>query len=102
MHDRSAKFNIGLAFTAPRLYELEASITCRPADTMLTRRNRAFRAGHGPHAGIGEVGEPFELGRNVGEVAELGRGQGALERRRASVSDSTNQVLFHDPPQAGF
>jgi hypothetical protein len=23
---------------------------------------------------IGEVGEPFELGRNLGEVAELGRG----------------------------
>jgi hypothetical protein len=25
--------------------------------------------------GIGDVGEPFELGRNVGEIAELGRRQ---------------------------
>ena len=36
---------------------------------------------------IGDVGEPFELGRNVGEVAELGR------RERAPFN--RNQVLRH-------
>ena len=40
--------------------------------------------------GIGDVGEPFELGRNVGEVAELGRRQRAPFNR--------NQVLGHHPP----
>jgi hypothetical protein len=30
---------------------------------------------------VGEVGEPFELGGNVGEVAELGGGERAPERR---------------------
>ena len=47
--------------------------------------------------GIGDVGEPFELGRHLGEVAELGRGQRAPERRRVRISDR-NQVLFHAPP----
>jgi hypothetical protein len=42
---------------------------------------------------IGEVGEPFELGWNVGEVAELGGGERSPERWRARVCDS-NQVLF--------
>jgi hypothetical protein len=28
--------------------------------------------------GVGEVGEPFDLGRNLGEVAELGRGERTL------------------------
>ncbi len=49
---------------------------------------------------IGEVGEPFELGRNLGEVAEMGRGQRALERRRG-VSDS-NRYCFMTFPRTGF
>jgi hypothetical protein len=49
---------------------------------------------------IGEVGEPFEIGRNLGEVAELGRGQRALERQR-DISDS-NRYCFMPFPRAGF
>ena len=47
--------------------------------------------------GVGEIGEPFELGRHLGEVAELGGGERAPQRRRARISD-WNQVLFHAPP----
>lgn len=47
--------------------------------------------------GVGEVGEPFELGGNVGEVAELGRGERAPQRRDTGVGDS-HQLLFHPPP----
>jgi hypothetical protein len=43
--------------------------------------------------GIGEVGEPFELG-NVDEIAELGRGEWVPERRDSCVCHS-NLVLFH-------
>jgi len=39
--------------------------------------------------GIGDVGEPFEFGGNVGQVAELGRRQRAPFKR--------NQVFRHHP-----
>jgi hypothetical protein len=49
---------------------------------------------------IGEVVEPFELGRNLGEVAEMGRDQRALERRRG-ISDS-NRYCFMTFPTRRF
>ena len=42
MHDCSAKFKIGLAFTAQDSTSLNNSIIRWPADTMLIRRNRTF------------------------------------------------------------
>jgi hypothetical protein len=41
--------------------------------------------------GVGEVGEPFELGGNVSQITELGRGERAPERGHAVVGDS-NQL----------
>ena len=43
-----------------------------------------------PGFGIGDVGEPFELGRHIDEVAEL-------DRRERSPFDC-NQVFRHHPP----
>jgi hypothetical protein len=40
--------------------------------------------------GIGDVGEPFKLGRNIGEIAEL--------RRRHRAPFNRNQILGHHPP----
>ena len=48
--------------------------------------------------GIGDVGEPFELGRNVGEVAVLGRRQRPLSR--APRVSNRHQVLHHHPAPA--
>jgi hypothetical protein len=42
--------------------------------------------------GIGEIGEPFEFGRDVGEVAELGRGERA---RRSTATRSLAIVRPH-------
>jgi hypothetical protein len=44
--------------------------------------------------GIGEIGEPFELGGNFGEVAELCRGQRTPEGRRGPVGDSNQGRLL--------
>ncbi len=40
-----------------------------------------------PGFGIGDIGEPFELGRHLGEIAELGRSETVLVNR--------DQVLCH-------
>jgi hypothetical protein len=40
--------------------------------------------------GIGEVGEPFDFGRDLGEIAELGR--------RHTVPINCDQVFGHRPP----
>ena len=47
--------------------------------------------------GIGEVSEPFELGRNLGEGAVLRRGQRTPINRPARVSNR-HQVLGHAAP----
>ena len=50
--------------------------------------------------GIGAVGEPFELGRHVGEIAILDRRQ--LPRGGRRRVPNSNQVLFHPLPHLPF
>ena len=51
--------------------------------------------------GIGDVGEPFELGRHVGQVAVLRRRQRPFPNRRARISNR-HQVLHHHPARTEF
>ncbi len=41
-----------------------------------------------PGFGIGDVGEPFELGRDVGEVAELSRRETDADFQRRAVAET--------------
>src|SRR5215472_11613821 len=84
-----------------------------PGDDVSTRYetelNRTAQTGEGrklsnvdfvspPGFGVGEVGKPFQFGRNLSELAELGARQRRRFVRRAHVR-YWNQVLRHACPR---
>jgi hypothetical protein len=53
-------------------------------------------------AGGFRVGEPFELGGNLGEIAELGRGQRMVRRRAAQCSQPESGRFSRPAPAHSF
>jgi hypothetical protein len=54
-----------------------------------------------PCFGIGDIGEPFELGRDIGEVAVLSRCQGTFSNRH-QVLRHARRPCFADRPTRPF